>query len=177
MIRAPRLTTPRVVALARSPRLLSLLVLLLIGLLFVAGVRACVLADHHVRLRNDFAGPIIVQRLDPASDAARTLAPGESLVLRYGGKHRQLQEITGLGPVPPAEPRQPPSQPVVLGVFSADGQPLGRLVASPGAGESYTMCLSAAAEPPHWMGGAVRGGRSGELFCPRGIVTHGPPLP
>src|SRR5829696_6817885 len=160
-------------------RLLGPLIATLVVVLLVAGARACVIADHRqeVRLRNDFVDPVIVRRLNGAPDTARTLAPGEALVLRYAGRYVALREIGGLGtPTPSGPPPQPPA-PVVLGIFTPEGQPLGRLVLPASVRESYNMCLSAASEPPYRMGGAVRGGRPGVLFYPRGVITVGPPLP
>jgi hypothetical protein len=98
-------------------------------------------------------------------------------VARYSGKYHQLREVAGLGTVTPAGPSQQPQSYVVLGVFTEEGESLGRLVLPSGLTESYTICLSAAAEPPYRMGGAIRGGRHGALFCPRGVITGGPPLP
>ena len=158
-------------------RLLLPLAVVLMGLLLFAGARACVVADRQVRLRNDFAGPVVVRHLDGAADTARTLAPGEALIVRYTGKYLALREIAGLGTPTPSGPTQQPPAPVVLGVFTQEGQLLGRLVLPAWVNQSYTMCLSTASEPPYRMGGAVRGGRPGALFCPRGVSTGGSPLP
>ena len=177
MTRGTHPALSRTDATTRGPRVLPPLVVVLIGLLLFAGARACVSAERHVRLRNDFAGPVTVRRLDGAAGAARTLAPGETLVVGYAGKHHQLQEVGGLGtPASIGSATQAPA-PVVLGVFTPEGDPLGRLVLPAWANQSYTMCLSAASEPPYRMGGAVRGGRPGAPFCPRGVITGGPPLP